>query len=79
MATTFFWVLTAKAAQRQAGIEVLATFEGKVDPVLGDTRQSLFCKIREFVAGELERSGQPGGHGVLFFSLEPNEIGEEES
>lgn len=72
--TTYFWVLTVQVAQQRGGVTAFVTTKGTVAPISGDTRESLFVKIRDYVADQLVANGHPRAHDVLFYSLEPNQL-----
>lgn len=72
--TTYFWAITVQPAQKVPGAVALVTLRGTVTALPDDTQISLFDKIGEHVANDLERNGHPRGHNVLFYSLEPNQL-----
>ncbi|GAA3152962.1 hypothetical protein ACFQ0X_43730 [Streptomyces rectiviolaceus] len=72
--TDYFWAITVQPAQTLPGATALITLNGTIGAGPNDTRQSLFTKIREYVSNDLRRNGQPEGHNVLFYTLEPNQL-----
>lgn len=72
--TSYCLIMTVQPAQRDRGVTALATFSRVIDVPAGMTRGQLFDDACEYVAGQLRDKGLPGGHNVLFYSLEPNDL-----
>lgn len=73
-ATEMFWIATVQPSQQRVGEVATFTFKGTFTPLPGQTRQDAFSAIRDYISGQLTRIGQPAGHNVLFYSLEPNQL-----
>jgi hypothetical protein len=74
MATTYFWAATVQPAQRTPGAVAVVTLRGTVTALPTDTQMSLFDRIRDHITNDLQNNGLPGGHNVLFYTLQPNQL-----
>lgn len=68
---THHWVMSA-AWPSGHGQETTATYRSTITPEPGQTRAEIYETIRDFVMRDAT-NGQPPT--VLFFSLEPNQLG----
>lgn len=68
---THHWVISVKWPIGP-GQEATATYRSTITPAPGQTRAEIYESIRDFVMRDAT-SGQPPT--VLFFSLEPNQLG----